>query len=112
MHGGETVRRLAAEVAAKNPGCAIEVRVLRADAGFQNRSDCGLGAALGRILGRPETGISFGSEATRFAGLVEEAVVVGPGDMETAHSERECIPVDELEEWTETVKHLLLHPAR
>ncbi len=111
MHGGETVQRLAAEVAVRNPGCAIDVRILRADAGFRNPSSSGLGAALSRILGRPETGISFGSEATRFAGLVDEAVVVGPGDMETAHSEREYIPEDELKAWTEAVKHLLLHPA-
>ena len=111
-HGGETVEQLAAEVAENNPGCVLDVRILRADAGFRNPSGCsGLGATLSRILGRPETGISFGSEATRFAGLVNEAVVVGPGDMETAHSERECIPADELEEWTETVKRLMLHPA-
>ncbi len=109
-HGGETVEQLATEVAAKNPGCALDVSIVRADAGFRNHSDSGLGAALSRILGRPETGISFGSEATRFAGLVNEAVVVGPGDMETAHSERERIPEDELEEWTEAVKQLLLSP--
>jgi acetylornithine deacetylase len=111
-HGGETVERLAAEVAAKSPGCVLDVRMLRADAGFRNPPGSGLGAALSRILGRPETGISFGSEATRFAGLVNEAVVVGPGDMETAHSERECIPEAELEEWTEAVKQLMLNPAR
>jgi acetylornithine deacetylase len=111
-HGGDTVERLAAEVAAKNPGCVFDVRILRADAGFRSLSCSGLGATFSRVLGRPETGISFGSEATRFAGLVNEAVVVGPGDMETAHSDRECIPEDELEEWTEAVKQLLLHPAQ
>ncbi len=109
--GGETVQQLAAEVAGKNPGCVLDVRTLRADAGFRNDSGSGLGAALSRILGRPQTGISFGSEATRFAGLVNEAVVVGPGDMETAHSERECIPEDELSEWTEAVRRLLVNPA-
>ena len=92
-----------------HPQCRIEVRVLRADAGFANHSASRLGSALSRMLGRPETGISFGSEATRFAALAEEAVVIGPGDMETAHSERECVPLGELEEWTETVKSLLLH---
>ena len=61
------------------------------------------------MLGRAETGISFGSEATRFAAIAEEAVVIGPGDMETAHSEREKIPRSELEEWTEVIKRLLLH---
>lgn len=108
-HGGQVVQQLAAEVASAHPQCRIEVRVLRADAGFANHSASRLGSALSSLLGRPETGISFGSEATRFAAVAEEAVVIGPGDMETAHSERECVPLSELEEWTETVKSLLLH---
>jgi len=108
-HGGQVVQQLAAEVASIHPQCRIEVRVLRADAGFANHSASLLGSALSRMLGRAETGISFGSEATRFAALAEDVVVIGPGDMETAHSERECVPLGELEEWTETVKSLLLH---
>ena len=108
-HGGQVIHQLAAEVASAYPQCRIDVRVLRADAGFANHSGSRLGSALSRMLGRPETGISFGSEATRFAALAEEAVVIGPGDMETAHSERECVPLGELEEWTEMVKRLLLH---
>ena len=108
-HGGQVIQQLAAEVANAHPQCRIEVRVLRADAGFANHAASQLGSALSQMLGRPETGISFGSEATRFAALAEEAVVIGPGDMETAHSERECVPLGELEEWTETVKSLLLH---
>jgi acetylornithine deacetylase len=108
-HGGQVVQQLAAEVASLHPQCRIDVRLLRADAGFANHSASRLGAALSRMLGRAETGISFGSEATRFAALAEDVVVIGPGDMETAHSERECVPLSELEEWTETVKSLLLH---
>ena len=107
-HGGQVIQQLAAEVANAHPQCRIEVRVLRADAGFANHAASQLGSALSQMLGRPETGISFGSEATCFAALAEEAVVIGPGDMETAHSERECVPLGELEEWTETVKSLLL----
>jgi acetylornithine deacetylase len=106
--GGEIVQRLAAEVAAAVPGCSIDVRILRADAGFANPPGAALGARLTNLLGRPETGISFGSEAQRFLTLAEEAVVIGPGDMRTAHSERECVPLDELETWTETVKDILL----
>ena len=109
QYGGQIVQRLAAEVASTYPECTIEVQALRADAGFANSSSSTLGSALSHMLGRAETGISFGSEATRFAALAEEAVVIGPGDMETAHSERECVPHRELEEWTQIVKHLLVH---
>jgi acetylornithine deacetylase len=110
-YGGEIVRRLAAEVAQKNPGCVIDARILRMDAGFARPAVSHLGASLSALLHREQTGISFGSEATRFSSIVEEVVVIGPGDMETAHSERECIPQIELDEWTRTVKHLLLGKA-
>jgi len=107
--GGEIVKQLSEEVAKECPECRIDVRVLRADRGFANPPNARLGTTLSTILGREETGISFGSEATRFVTIAEEAVVIGPGAMETAHSEREMIPRQQLEEWTEAVKHLLLH---
>jgi acetylornithine deacetylase len=53
------------------------------------------------------TGISFGSEATRLTAVAEEVIVIGPGDMHTAHSDRECVPVAELEAWTDTLRLLL-----
>lgn len=109
--GGEVVERLAAQVTAEIAGCSIEVQITRADAGFANPPGSSLGSTLSAFLGRPEMGICFGSEATRFAVLAEEAVVIGPGDMETAHSERECVPLDELEAWTEAVKQILLRGA-
>ena len=108
--GGERVRQLAAKIEAAHSGCSIEVEALRADSGFMDDPSAGetFGATLSLLLARPQTGISFGSEATRFASLGAEVVVIGPGDMETAHSERECVPIVELNAWTELVKHLLL----
>jgi acetylornithine deacetylase len=110
--GGRSLMRLAAEMESTHPGCAIQVEILRADAGFANPAASGLGAVLSRLLGVEETGISFGSEATHLNAITEEIVVIGPGDMETAHSERECVPVEELALWTDTVRHLLLHGCR
>ena len=109
--GGEQVQALAAEIAAKNPEASIEVKIVRADAGFAPAALCELGDVLSRLLGRESTGISFGSEATRFSPLGAEVVVIGPGDMHTAHSERECVPIAELQEWTDAVKRLLLDPG-
>ena len=105
--GGRRLMALARETEARRPGCKIEVDVLRADAGFARKTEAKLGPRLAAMLQRPECGISFGSEATRFAKVAEEVVVVGPGDMRTAHSDRECIPVAQLLEWTEVVKKLL-----
>jgi acetylornithine deacetylase len=106
---GDSLKRLAAEIEAAHPDCNIEVTVLRADPGFRNSAESKLGPRLSHMLGLPETGISFGSEATRFNAITEEVVVIGPGDMETAHSERECVPLQELNLWAETVTNLLLH---
>ncbi|MBB5056856.1 acetylornithine deacetylase [Granulicella aggregans] len=107
--GGSILNDLARATSFDHPNCEIEINVLRADSGFSNPAGDLLGAKLCSLLNRAETGISFGSEATRFASLAEETVVVGPGDMETAHSERERVPIDELEEWTNIIKHLLLN---
>ncbi len=106
--GGFRLKEIAVAVSSEHPGCEIEVKVLRTDAGFANPASDLLGATLCRLLNRTETGISFGSEATRFSAIAQAVVVVGPGDMETAHSERERVPIDELEEWTGIIKHLLL----
>jgi len=106
--GGRRLEAIAREVEARNAGCRIEVEVVRVDAGFARAEGSKLGPLLSDMLGRKETGISFGSEATRFARVAHEVVVIGPGDMHTAHSERECVPTTELLEWTECIKRLLL----
>jgi acetylornithine deacetylase len=105
--GGRKLRELARAVEAAYAGARIEVDVLRADAGFARKADARLGPMLARTLGRAECGISFGSEATRFAQVADEVVVTGPGDMQTAHSDRECVAVEEMAAWTECVKGLL-----
>jgi acetylornithine deacetylase len=109
--GGERVQRLGRDVAARNPEASIEVKIVRADAGFARPETSELGDVLSGLLGRKPTGISFGSEATRFSSLGAEVVVVGPGDMHTAHSERECVPIAELAEWTSAVRELMLKPV-
>lgn len=106
--GGRMLQVLATEIESERNSCKVEVKVTRADAGFDNPPGSILGTTLMAHLNKEETGISFGSEATRLAAVAGEVVVIGPGDMETAHSERECIPVAELEEWTALVMRLML----
>jgi acetylornithine deacetylase len=105
--GAQHILQLAQEVELEHPGCKVTVTVQRSEKGFKNRKQSSLSNALSTLLGRSEMGISFGSEATRFAQIAEEVVVVGPGNMHTAHSERECVPIQELEQWTDCVKALL-----
>jgi acetylornithine deacetylase len=90
-------------------GCSVQVETLRADPGFapvQDGSDVLVRAIRHQFDVQP-TGIPFGSEAQRFAPLVEEIVVMGPGDMRTAHSDRECVSKQDLDAWTRCVGQLL-----
>ena len=82
---------------------------MRADPGFTDHpastiDDTRLGtlSALFRSVPRPASR-SVRRQHVSLA-LGAEIVVIGPGDMETAHSERECVPIVELNAWTELVK--------
>jgi acetylornithine deacetylase len=101
------LKELAAETMQSHPGCEIRVEALRADPGFASDAGSSFVRALSQHLGTEPAGISFGSEATRFTRIADEVVVMGPGNMHTAHSDRECIPIAELEAFTHCVRSLL-----
>ncbi len=109
----EQLESLAEEVPGEERRCRIRVELLRAEPGFAPSIAGPLRKRLAESAARafrtphPETGISFGSEASRLARVADEVIVIGPGDMHTAHSERECVPVAELDEWSETLRDLL-----
>jgi len=103
----EWLRSLAETTEREYPGCFVVVDGRRAEAGFEYLANSHLVQSLTKQLGTQPTGISFGSEATRFARVANEVVVIGPGDMHTAHSDRECIAIAELEAWVECVQELL-----
>jgi acetylornithine deacetylase len=101
------LNQLASEAAKTHPGCDVSIKVTRADKGFAYDAESPFVSGLAEQLGTEPMGISFGSEATRFARVADEVVVLGPGNMHTAHSDRECIPMDELEAFVECVGGLL-----
>ena len=104
------LQSLAVAFEASNPRIHVHVEPLRAEPGFAPCSSGPLRNRLQHIASRPVTGISFGSEATRIARIAEEVIVIGPGDMHTAHSDRECVPVHELNEWTKILCALIAAP--
>lgn len=73
-----------------------DIRVTRTQPGFETPEQAELVQTLQTLTAKSSTAIPFGSEAPYFARVTEEVVVFGPGDMKTAHSERECVPIDEL----------------
>lgn len=81
--------------------------ILREQQGFETQADASLVTEMKRLTGRELIAIPFGSEASVFASTSEEIVVFGPGDMRTAHSPRECVPVSELHEAVRCVTALM-----
>ncbi len=103
----DRLRALLQSMESSLPGTTMMLELLRDEPGFAPATQDALAMRLGGMTGRARTGISFGSEATRVARIAGEVVVIGPGDMHTAHSDRECIPLAELDEWTHTLADLL-----
>ncbi|MFC5864582.1 M20/M25/M40 family metallo-hydrolase [Acidicapsa dinghuensis] len=103
------LRAILASAQAACPKARFELEPLRSDAGFAPAAQGILQQNLQKLLGTEPTGISFGSEASRLAAIADEVIVIGPGDMQTAHSDRECVPVAELEKWTGALVELLQH---
>ncbi|MGC8549786.1 MAG: acetylornithine deacetylase [Acidobacteriaceae bacterium] len=104
----EQVRKLAQRLEHQWSGQArYDIRVTRTQPGFESPENAELVHQLQTFTGKPSMAIPFGSEAPYFAQVAEEVVVFGPGDMKTAHSERECIPLDELNAAVSVMQHLM-----
>ncbi len=101
------IERLAAEMQTIYRRARIMVEPLRAEPGFAPASGGRLRERLAKLGRHAVTGVSFGSEASRLACVADEVIVMGPGDMHTAHSDRECVPVRELEEWIAILGELI-----
>lgn len=95
------------QAAQQFPGLCTGFELLRDQAGFETAADCSLVALLEGSSGREPSSIAFGSEASVWSTISDEIVVFGPGDMRTAHSSRECVPVPELESAVLIVRQLL-----
>ena len=101
----ESLRDLAASET--DDRLSIKVEGLRAEPGFSPAAQGPLQLRLAEALGGNPIGISFGSEASRLARIADEVIVIGPGDMRSAHSDRECVPIAELERWTAVLTSLM-----
>ncbi len=103
----DAMRAELSEIAAKSPGVQTEFTQLREQRGFETPADAPLVRRLERLAHRPATSIAFGSEASLWSEVCDEIVVFGPGDMQTAHSRRECVPIAELQIAVEVVQSML-----
>ncbi len=87
-----------------------EINVLREQAGFETSPDSPLVRRWTELTGRSAIAVPFSTEAPLMTTLSKDVIVLGPGDMRTAHSERECVPLKELELCVAYVQGLLAQP--
>lgn len=94
----DAVRQMIENFRSAGPGFHADLELLRQQTGFETPADARLVRSMEGLSGKPATSIPFGSEASIFASVAEEVVVFGPGDMRSAHSSRECVPLSQLDE--------------
>jgi acetylornithine deacetylase len=104
------IRAMIGNLERRYPGLRGSLEVLRQQAGFETAADSPLVRLVEGVTGQPATSIAFGSEASAWSAITEEVVVFGPGDMRTAHSDRECVSVAELTIAVQAVSRMMQGP--
>jgi acetylornithine deacetylase len=101
------IMEIAAALRNADPDFRCNLQILRQQPGFETPASSKLIRSIEAITGRSANSIPFGSEASLMASVAEEVVVFGPGDMQTAHSNRECVPLRELDEAVKCLRTLM-----
>ena len=104
----EAIERIMQELKQADPEFRSNFVILRQQSGFETGADSNLVRTMERLSGKAAISIPFGSEASVFASHADEIVVFGPGDMRTAHSPRECVPISVLLEAVQCMKALMI----
>ncbi len=92
----DMVRASIAGLVDGDPSFQCELNVLRTQEGFAVEENSALLRSVLHASGAEADSVSFGTEAPWLNKLGAEAVVFGPGSMQSAHSPREYVPRNEL----------------
>jgi acetylornithine deacetylase len=103
----QSITKIAEQMKDADPNFKCEIKILRQQPGFETTEDSHLVRSIEALTQRSATSIPFGSEASVLASIAKEIIVFGPGDMRTAHSPRECVPLSELHEAVLCIKSLM-----
>jgi acetylornithine deacetylase len=96
----------------EDPGLQATFEPIRIDPGFETDPKSNLVEELERLSGNAAVAVAYGTEAPYMKKLGAETVVFGPGDMKTAHSVEENVPVAELERCVEILGRLAYSLAK
>ena len=88
-----------------DPDFVCEVDASRADSGFETAKESPLIRLLEKETGLSSGTVAFGTEGAQMQLLGSDPVVIGPGDIREAHRTGEFVPVRELEQCAEILKH-------
>lgn len=102
------VYKIVDDLKKSDPDFQWKLEIIREQPGFETSEKASLVNSMETLTGRSIISIPFGSEASLLSLRAEEVVVFGPGDMQTAHSPRECVPLRELEEAVVCMKTLMI----
>ncbi len=91
-----------------NPQIGYSFTVEREQQGFETAADSPLVRAIESLTGKSAIAIPFGSEASIFATVCDDIVVFGPGDMTSAHSDRERVEIAQLHQAVSCIHSLML----
>ena len=103
----DAIHQIIGGLKSADPRFEYLVTALRTQPGFETQEDAQLVSSIKEFTGLPSTSIPFGSEASLLSAIADEVVVIGPGDMRTAHSNRECVPIPELDSAVRLVTKLM-----
>lgn len=102
----DLIREELARAQGEDPELQVTFEPIRIDPGFETDPQSKLVGELERLSGNAAVAVAFGTEAPYLKKLGAETVVFGPGDMKTAHSVEENVPVEELERCVEILSSL------
>ena len=95
-----------------DPGLQATFEPIRIDPGFETDLQSKLVEELERLSGNAAVAVAFGTEAPYLKKLGAETVVFGPGDMKTAHSVEENVPIEQLERCVQMLRRLAYSLAK
>jgi len=101
------IKAIVQQIQQDDPSFRVDIKVLRQQSGFETPQESSLVRAVEFLTAKASVAIPFGSEANLFASVAREIIVFGPGDMRTAHSPRECVPLAELHEAVRCIRSLM-----
>lgn len=103
----KAISGIAAKLQSSDPGFRWRLDMSRQQSGFETPADSPLVRSVQKLTGTPAVSIPFASEASLLDAIADEIVVFGPGDMRTAHSNRECVPLSELHKAVSVIQQMI-----